>query len=473
MRCRSNAPLLQVFVDCIYRRFSIALLLGALGIVLPLLMKSRAAPTTTAAETESARPRSANYALAMLTAIYVFNYADRAVLNLLLDSIKRDLRLTDTELGLITGFAFVLFYSLLGLPIARWADRFNRRLILTAGLIVWSAMTCFSGLAQSGWQLALARFGVGAGEACGVPPSHSMVSDLFPKEALPRALSILSAGSQIGSFVGLVLAGFVNQRYGWRIAFIVAGIPGIALAIFFRLTVREPQRGGAERGGVDTNLLSVARTILFLWRQRSFVITVIGGTLMGVSFYGFQVWTPAFLHRVRHLTSGTIGLYQGTVMGIFGLAGVLLGGFLAERLGKRDVRWRIYVPALGSVFSCPMNLLFLFLPSLPLSLLFWALAIICTSVYIGPIYAVYQSVAKVRMRAFASATFLFFGNLIGLGLGSLVIGMLSDALTKRYGAGAIRYSMVFPSVIALLSGLLFWIGSRYFARDIATASASG
>jgi predicted MFS family arabinose efflux permease len=428
-------------------------------------------PAAGVGEEKSAQPPGANYALAMLTAIYVFNYADRAVLNLLLDSIKHDLRLTDTDLGLITGFAFVLFYSLLGLPIARWADRFNRRFILTTGLVVWSVMTCFSGWAQTGLQLALARFGVGAGEACGVPPSHSMVSDLFPKDALPRALSILSAGSQIGSFVGLVLAGFVNQHYGWRMAFTVAGLPGIALAILFRLTVKEPERGAADRGPVDTRFPPLGRTISFLCRQRTFVIVVMGGTLMGVSFYGFQIWTPAFLHRVRHLSSGTIGLYQGTAMGVFGLAGVLLGGFLAERFGKRDVRWRIYVPALGSVLSCPMNLLFLFVPSLPLSLAFWALAIVCTSVYIGPIYAVYQSVAKVRMRAFATATFFFFGNLIGLGLGSLLIGMLSDALAKRYGSGAIRYSMILPSVIALLSALLFWIGSRYFAQDIATASA--
>ena len=411
-----------------------------------------------------------NYALAMLTAIYVLNYADRAALSVLLDPIKHDMHLTDTTLGLITGFAFVSFYTLLGLPIARWADHYNRRFILTIGLIVWSAMTCFSGLARSAVQLALTRFGVGAGEACGVPPAHSMVSDLFPKAALPRALSILSAGSQIGAFVGLTLAGFVNQYYGWRVAFFAAGLPGIVLAIIFRLTVKEPVRGAMEERHANIDLLSVSRTILFLWRQRSFVIITLGASLMGISFYGFQVWTPVFLHRVRHLTSGVIGTYQGTLMGVFGLGGVLLGGFLAERLGKRDVRWRVWVPAVGSVLSCPMNLLFLFVPSLPVSLVCWAAALVCTAVYIGPIFAVYQSVSKVRMRAFATATFLFCGNLIGLGLGSLLIGMLSDALTKRYGIAAIRYSMIFPSLIALVAGVFFWVGSRYLERDIATAS---
>jgi MFS family permease len=436
----------------------------------PIVTKATNTVAAPASPQASAHGSQSNYALAMLTAIYVLNYADRAALSVLLDPIKHDMHLTDTTLGLITGFAFVSFYTLLGLPIARWADHYNRRFILTTGLVVWSAMTCFSGLAQSAWQLALTRFGVGAGEACGVPPAHSMVSDLFPKAALPRALSILSAGSQIGSFVGLTLAGFVNQYYGWRVAFFAAGLPGIVLAIIFRLTVKEPVRGAMEERRANTDLLSVSRTILFLWRQRSFVIITLGGSLMGISFYGFQVWTPVFLHRVRHLTSGVIGTYQGTLMGVFGLSGVLLGGFLAERLGKRDVRWRVWVPAVGSVLSCPMNLLFLFLPSLRISLVCWAAALVCTAVYIGPIFAVYQSVSKVRMRAFATATFLFCGNLIGLGLGSLLIGMLSDALTKRYGIAAIRYSMIFPSLIALVAGIFFWIGSGYLERDIATAS---
>jgi MFS family permease len=415
-----------------------------------------------------ASPR-ANYALAVLTVIYVLNYADRTVLSLLLDSIKKDFQLSDTVMGLISGFGFVLFYSLLGLPVARWADRFNRRFILTAGLVVWSAATCCSGLARNGWQLALTRFGVGAGEAGGIAPSHSMLADLFPKEKLPRALAILTAGSQIGVFVGAIMTGFVNQHYGWRVAFFVAGLPGIAVAILFRLTVKEPARGAMEGRRANANLFTIAQTALFLLRQRSFVFITIGGSLMGITFYGFQVWTPAFLHRVRHLSSGTIGAFQGTVSGVFGVAGVLLGGFLAEKLGKRDVRWRVYVPALAAGFAAPADLLFLFLPSLGASLVFWALAITCTAAYLGPTYAIYQSVSKVRMRAVASATFLFFGNLIGLGVGSWLIGALSDSLRPQHGDEAIRYALAAASLIALLAGSLFWAGSRYVAQDIETA----
>ncbi len=413
----------------------------------------------------------ANYTLAVLSLIYVLNYADRGVLSLLLDSIKKDFHVSDTVMGLIAGFGFVLFYSLLGLPIARWADRFNRRFILATGLAVWSVMTCFSGLARGAWQLALTRLGVGAGEACGIAPAHSMLADLYPKEELPRALSILTAGSRVGAFAGSVLAGVVNQYYGWRAAFIAAGAPGIAVAILFRLTVKEPARGAMETGGASTRLLPLGQTFLFFLRQRSFLFITLGGTLMGVTLYGFEVWTPAFLHRVHHLGSARIGTYQGAVVGVFGLAGVLLGGFFTEWLGKRDVRWRLNVPAAASLLAGPMYLLFLFLPSLPATLACWALATVCTSAYMGPIFAVYQMVSKIRMRALASATFLFFGNLLGLGMGSWAIGWLSTALRPRYGATSLRYSMVLPGVLPLAAALLFWIGSRYLADDIARAAA--
>jgi len=430
--------------------------------------------TATAHESgaRSAAPsREANYALGVLCAIYVLNYADRGIFSLLLDSIKRDFRVSDTIMGLVGGLGFALFYSILALPIARWADRYSRRFVLATGLLVWSVMTCLSGVAVGPWELALARLGVGAGEACGIAPSHSMLSDMFPKEVLPRALSILTAGSSVGMFVGSVLAGFVAQHYGWRWAFIAAGLPGIGVAILFRFTVKEPARGAMEGPLANTSLLSVGQTLRFLFSQRSFVYITIGGTFMGVTLYGFQLWSPAFLARVHHLSTATIGVLTGVMFAIFGVAGVLIGGFFAERLGKRDIRWRLNVPAIASIASCPVSLLFLFLPSLRGSLICWALSTMCIFAYAGPIYAVYQTVSMVRMRALASATFLFLGNLLGLGAGSAVIGFVSTELSHRYGALSIRYSMIFPSVLGLFAGVLFWIGSRYLAADTARASA--
>jgi MFS family permease len=431
---------------------------------------------TTPATAQSARAsssRQANYALGVLSVIYVLNYADRSVFSLLLDSIKNDFQVTDTVMGLAGGFGFALFYSVLALPIARWADRFNRRFILTAGLAVWSGMTCLSGLALGAWQLAAARLGVGAGQACGIAPSHSMLSDMFPKEELPRALSILTAGSQIGIFAGSLLAGVVSQYYGWRWAFIIAGLPGIAVAVLFRLTVNEPARGAMEGPRANTNVYSVLETLRFLFSQISFVYITIGGTLMGITLYGFQMWSPAFLHRVYHLNNATVGLLQGGIFALFGVAGVLIGGFFAERLGRRDIRWRLNVPAVAAVASCPVSLLFLFLPSLSGALVCWALSTVCISAYMGPIYAVYQTVSMVRMRALASATFLFLGNLLGLGVGSWLIGLASTTLSRRYGDLSIRYSMILPSVLGLFAGILFWIGSRYLAADTERASGHG
>lgn len=414
--------------------------------------------------------RQANYALSVLCVIYILNYADRGIFSLLLDSIKKDFRVTDTVMGLIGGLGFALFYSILGLPVARWADRYSRRFILAAGLTLWSVMTCLSGVAFGPWQLAITRLGVGAGEACGIAPSHSMLSDMFPKETLPRVLSILTAGSSVGIFVGSVLAGFIAQHYGWRWAFIAAGLPGIFVAILFRFTVKEPARGAMEGPLANTNLFSVMETLRFLFTQLSFIYITIGGMFMGITLYAFQFWSPPFLARVHHLDIATIGVLNGAISAIFGVSGVLIGGFFAERLGMRDIRWRLTVPAIASIASCPVSLLFLFLPSLRGSLVSWALSTMCIFAYAGPIYAVYQTVSMVRMRALASAIFLFLGILLGSGAGNPLIGFISTHLSHRYGPLSIRYAMIFPSVLGLFAGILFWIGSRYLAADTARAS---
>ncbi len=426
---------------------------------------------STAVESVARASRQANYALAVLTVINVLNYADRGVFSLLLDAVKRDFGLTDTVMGLLSGFGFVAFYSLLGLPIARCADRFNRRFILTTGLAVWSVMTCLGGLARGAWQLALARFGVGAGEACGVAPSHSMLSDLFSKEKLPGALSILTAGSSVGVFVGSLVGGIVNQYYGWRAAFLAAGAPGLAVALLFRFSVREPERGAMEERHASTSLLSIPETLLFLVRQRSYISIVVGGTFIAITLFNFDVWTPAFLRRVHHLSSARIGTYQGVIALVFGVTGVLLGGFLAEKLGQRNVHWRLNVPAIACLLCAPTYLLFLFLPSRSAALVFWVLLRICLSAYAGPIYAVYQTVSKVRMRALASAIFLFTGNVIGLGVGAWLIGSMSTHLARRFGDLSLRYALVLPCLCALIAGLSFWIGSHSLERDMAAASA--
>src|SRR6202451_3516226 len=224
----------------------------------------------------SKTPPAARYALVMLTVIYTLNFLDRTVINILIDPMKRDDRLPDTEMGLITGFGFVLMYSLLAAPVARWADRGNRRSILTGGLIIWSGMTAFAGIARNAIQLTLARFGVGVGEAAGTAPSASIISDLFPGDQRAMAMSVYQLGPVFGGFLGAFIGGWINQYYGWHRAFLVAGLPGLAVGPLFRLTVKEPVRGTSERQKVDTRQQPVKETLRFMMGQKCYVLLLLG-----------------------------------------------------------------------------------------------------------------------------------------------------------------------------------------------------
>ena len=255
-----------------------------------------------AGHTEGAAQRATSiYALTLLTLIYALNYTDRNIFSIVLQSMKQELVLTDTQIGLIGGFAFVLFYSILGVPIARLADKHNRRLIIGAGFAFWSLMTAFTGLVSNVWQLAVCRFLMGAGEATGIAPSNSMVSDLFSKSRRPLALAVLASGSSIGYFFGYMLGGWVNQLYGWRAAFLVAGIPGIIIALIFVLTVREPARTGPAPKSWDKETFWHA--LRFLTGSRCYMFTVIGCSLLGINVYAILVWNAAFLIRVHGFTS--------------------------------------------------------------------------------------------------------------------------------------------------------------------------
>jgi MFS family permease len=279
------------------------------------------------------------YALTLLTLIYALNYTDRNIFSIVLQSMKQELVLTDTQIGLIGGFAFVLFYSILGVPIARLADKHDRRLIIGAGFAFWSLMTALTGLVTNVWQLAVCRFLMGAGEATGIAPSNSMVSDLFSKSRRPLALAILASGSSIGYFFGYMLGGWVNQIYGWRAAFLVAGIPGIVIALIFVLTVREPARTGAGSKTWDKETFSQA--LRFLTGSRCYIFTVIGCSLLSINVYAIIVWNAAFLIRVHGFTSGEAGTALGLVRGAIGIVAIMLGGYLANRLGAIDQRWRV------------------------------------------------------------------------------------------------------------------------------------
>ena len=410
-------------------------------------------------------PSRVRYTLAILTVIYALNHLDRSIFSIVLQSVKTDMGLSDTALGLVGGLAFVMFYATLGVPIAYLADRYSRKVIITAGLTVWSLMTAVTGMVMNVWQLALTRFLMGAGEACGTAPSNSMLSDLYDRTRRPLALSILTSGSTIGVFLGFLAGGWINEFYGWRVAFIAAGAPGLFVALLFYLTVKEPVRGGSESVGISLEAGTFMDAMRFLAGSRTYIFVLLGGCLSGIHMYGVIIWGPTFLIRVHGLASGEVGTYLSVARGPIGIVGIIVGGLLAERLGRRDERWRVWVPALGIIFSVPAEIVYLISGPLWLAIAGMLVSTLFTSMHLGPLYAILMNVAKVRMRAMATATFMFFGNLTGLTLGPLGIGYLNDLMTPDYGAHAIRYSLLIGTSFALLGGSLMWRGSRYIAAD--------
>jgi MFS family permease len=415
--------------------------------------------------------KSAGYALAMLTAIYSLNFLDRTVINILIDPIKRDYHLSDTVMGFISGFGFVILYSILAAPVARWADRGNRRSIITGGLILWSGMTALGGIARNAVQLTLSRFGVGIGEAAGTAPSTSMISDLFPRNKRSTAMSIYQLGPVIGGFLGSFIGGWVNQYYGWHDAFLVAGIPGLLVAFVFRFTVKEPTRGGSEQQKVYTGQQRLGETMRFMAGQKCYMLLLAGFCLTTYTQFGFGTWTAVFLGRIQHLNTAQIGTYAGTLRGIAGLTGTLAGGYLSDWAGRKSVRWRIYVSAIASILTAPAVLIFLFAPTLPVCLIGFTAAMMLSPVHVGPLVGVSHSVVKVGMRAFATSVIYLISELVGLGLGPLFIGAFNDHYAHRLGVGVIRYSMATAAVTTLLGGLLFFVAAQFMERDMARTVA--
>ena len=416
---------------------------------------------------------AAYYVLATLTVIYTLNFLDRTIITILIDPIKHDYHLSDKVMGFISGFGFVIMYSILAAPVARWADRGNRRSIITWGLVIWSGMTALAGIARNALQLTLSRFGVGIGEAAGTAPSASMISDLFPGEKRPSAMAIYQLGPVFGGFLGAFIGGWVNQYYGWHNAFLVAGIPGLVLALIFRLTVREPVRGNSEKRKVSTGQQSVKETLRFMQSQRCYMLLLIGFCFTTFTQFGFNTWAAPFLGRIQHLSSKQLGTYIGTVRGVAGLVGTLIGGYLSDWAGRRDVRWRVYVSGICSILAFPGVLLFVFSRSLFPCIVGFTIVSALSPVHVGPIVAATHSVVKVGMRSFSTSVIYLVSELIGLGLGPYLIGVFNDYYSRQLGVGVIRYSMSSAALTTFLGGLIFCIAAQFLVRDMARAAADG
>ena len=425
-----------------------------------------AAPATS--DTPYARKSYRYFVLGVLTLVYALNFVDRQLLVILQEQIKAELILSDTQLGLLSGFAFALFYVSCGIPIARWADRGTRRSIIALALTVWSLMTAVSGLAQNYLHLLLARIGVGVGEAGGSPPAHSMISDIFRKEERATALSIYSIGIYIGILLGFALGGWIADTFGWRTAFFVVGLPGVLGAAFLRFTVKEPLRGWSEGRQGDTSPPPPFGTVLkFLWSRHTFRNLALAGSLQALVIYGIGNWLPSYFLRNFEISLTELGIWMALTSGIGGGAGSFFGGWMTDRLGVRDARWYVWGPAILMLAISPVLLVILNTPTLQLALVLTGLFHFLSASYLGPALAVSHGLVGLRMRALTSAIFFFFINLIGLGLGPLIVGYLSDSFAAGGNDSALAQAMLITGCAASLwGGIHYLFASRTIRADL-------
>jgi len=410
------------------------------------------------------------YVLTMLGLVSVLNYYDRNLISILVEPMKRDLHLSDANIGLLSGIGFALMYSILGIPMARLADRYGRARVLAATLAVWSLMTVLSGRAMNYASMVLARIGVGIGEAAGLPASHALVADYFSPASRGKALSVIGICGALGISVALAGGGFINDWRGWRVAFYVGGLPGLALSALLFLTVRDKQSVNLP-GAPDSRLVPIKLRTVFaaLWSRRSYVLLCIGLGLGAIGAYGQFAWSPAFLMRSYHMSAGQIGGYYSAAVGPASLVAVFVGGALNDWLMKRDKRWSLWILAACFAINVPVSLIFFLVHNFPLAMVMTLVSTTVGSLWVAPSYALVQDLAGSYMRAVAAAIFMMIINIIGLGLGPYLTGLLSDYLTPRFGKSALALSLCAVTMTCGASAVIFLLATRTVAADIEAA----
>jgi len=417
-------------------------------------------------------PRYRNYVLFILTCGYVLNFVDRQVMTILLEPIKAEFGASDTQMGLISGLAFALFYATLGVPVARLADRWSRRNVLAISMATWSAVTAACGMAGSFWQLALLRVGVGIGEAGGTPPSQSLLTDYFPKERRALAQGVLATAPNIGVLVGLFGGALIAEAFGWRTVFFVFGVPGVGLALLLFFTVKEPIKVKPQGLEADRSMMSALSGII---RLPSFFMIALGVGFAAIPGYGLGIWSPSFLVRVHGMSLVDAGLWLGIIGLSGGTLGTILSGVLADRLALRDNRWQLWIPAVGLMVALPLQALFLLWPAsavftiagktAPVALVFMGLSSVFACFWIAPSYAAVQNLVPSHWRTQASALLLLVFNLLGLGLGPLLVGMLSDGLSS-FGAASVRWALLSSLSMGYVAITCYWFGAAKYRSAV-------
>jgi MFS family permease len=412
-----------------------------------------------------------NYVLLLLALVYTFNYVDRQILIILAEPIRSEFGLKDWQLGFLTGTAFALFYATLGIPIARLADRGNRVNIIVAALTIWSAMTALCGAASGFVQLALARVGVGVGEAGGSPPAVSLLSSYFSPQHRSTAMAVYSVGATVGILLGFVIGGLVNQHYGWRAAFLIAGVPGLLLAVLLKSTVIDPGRTPMGDLGAPDSVPPFIQTLTILWSIKTFRLINFAAVAAAIAVYGFMVWVPIYIIRQFGLTTGEVGTAIGLIAGIAGSTGVFLGGFLADLFSKIDQRWQLRIPALTTLMFPPLILLVINASTAKAAMVLLVPAYALALAYTGPTWAVLATSAPAHMRSMAAAILLFLVNLIGLGMGPQLIGIISDIMPASMGASALRFSIAMVCSVSAVASLFYYLASKGLRTDNQSAAS--
>lgn len=392
-------------------------------------------------------PAYVRYVLVLVFFVAVFNVCDRTIVGLLVEEIKRDIGLDDREVGLLMGAAYTVVHFGAAVPFGRLADRYSRKTVISAGLLVWSAMTLSAGFAQTTWQLIASRMGVGLGEAAGAAPSQALVADYVVPGRRANSLAVVSVGGTVGLGLGMMLGGWANELWGWRSAFIIAGIPGIALAALFYLTVAEPTRGQSEQRADPGQVIPLARVLAILGGLPAYRHLVTAACFAGIATYGRSMWEPTFLRRVYGMDPGDVGAVYFLIYAVPNAIGSLSGGWLGDRLARRDVRWHMWLSALATATALPFGLGFVLLPvttflgPYPLAFYSAGIASFMMGVWVPQSAAMSVALSPLRMRTVAAAVWSSLYSLVGLGLGPYLVGELNVRFEPTAGVEGIRYSL--------------------------------
>ena len=403
---------------------------------------------------------SRRYTLFVLTAILAVNQLDRNILAITLDAISLEFSLTDTQLGLLSGIFFAAVYALFGFPVARLAASGSRRNIIAVSVAVWSALTMAMAGAQNFTQLVIARLGVGIGEAGGVVPAHSMISDLYPPHKRASAMATFITGAHIGILLAFLIGGLVGQAFGWRWSFVAAGLPGLFLSLLLLFTVKEPQRDiGSDQAPAPEGSMLV-QTIKVIWQDKGLFHAMLGVGITGIVTFGALAWNATFLIRAHGLTQAQAGIYFALTVGIIGGLGTWKSGVLADRLGARQPKWRLGVVIVAILAAKPFSIGFLLAGNTAIAMSLLAFAVMFAGVFWGPTFAFLHGRIRNELRPMATAIFMFVYNIIGVGIGPTLVGIMSDVLPQSAPGHSLGLALLTIQITGIWGAFHYWQAVR-------------